>query len=114
MERVSCALKGIIIGLTACVILETVMIMVFAFLTGRGIMRLEGVVGTLTYFIPLISIFIVSASIALTIARRSRDFKGLSAFLSVVMALVLGSNYMYFWWWWNSNLKHFLTFDTNM
>jgi hypothetical protein len=113
MERVSSALKGIIIGLLVCVVLETGMIFVFALLTGEGAMHLEGIVGALTYFIPLIAIFIVSASIALTIAHRSKDFKGLSTILSIVMALILGSNYFYFWWWWNRNLQHYLSFETN-
>ncbi len=113
MERVSSTLKGIIIGLLVCVVLETAMITVFAFLTSHGIMDLEGVVGALTYFIPLIGIFIVSASVALTIARRSKDFKGLSTFLSIIMALILGSNYIYFWWWWNHNLQHYLSFENN-
>jgi hypothetical protein len=114
MERVSSALKGIIIGLLVCVVLETVMITVFAFLTGHCIMHLEGIVGVLTYFIPLIGIFIVSASISLTIARRSGDFKGLSTFLSIMLALIMGSNYQYFWWWWNSNLKSFISFDSDI
>jgi hypothetical protein len=114
MERVGNTLKGIIIGLLVCVVLETIMIAVFAFLTGHGMMHLEGIVGVLTYFIPLIAIFIVSASIALNIAHRSKDFKGLSAFLSVVLALIFGSNYQYFWWWWTSNLQHFLNFDSEV
>jgi hypothetical protein len=113
MERVSSTLKGIIIGLLVCVVLETSMIFVFAFLTGNGSMHLEGIVGILTYFIPLITIFIVSASIGLNIARRSKDFKGLSTVLSIVMALILGSNYFYFWWWWNHNLRQYLSFETD-
>ena len=113
MERVSNVIKGIIIGLLVCVILETVMITVFAFMTGHGIIHLEGPVGILTYFIPLISIFIVSASVSLAIARRSKDFKGLSTFLSIIMALIMGSNYQYFWWWWHSNLRQFLSFDND-
>jgi glucan phosphoethanolaminetransferase (alkaline phosphatase superfamily) len=114
MERVGSTLKGIIIGLLVCVVLETSMIFVFAALTGNGAMRLEGIIGVLTYFIPLIAIFFISGWIGLTIARKSKDFKSLSSVLSVVMALILGSNYFYFWWWWNNNLQQYLTFDNDM
>lgn len=114
MKRVSNYIKGFIIGVLVCTLLEAIAVFIFAFLTSRGIMRLEGFIGALTYLAPLFAIFIVSASIGLAIARKSGDFKKVSTFISVIMALTLGSNYVYFWWWWHHNIRYYLPLDVNI
>ena len=113
MRRLSDTLKGIFIGLLVCAALEITDILVFAFLIDEGILHLQGWVGVLTYYGPLIAIFIISASVGMAIAHRSGDYKKLSAFFAVVMALILGSNYFYFYWWWHHNLQMYISRDTN-
>jgi hypothetical protein len=113
MKRLSHPVKGIIIGLVICVVLETAMIMVFNYLTSGGVMHFQGLVGIFDYYFPIIAIFIFSALIAWEIARDSRDFEKASVVVSIALTLCLGSNYLYFWWWWHNNLPHFLSFDIN-
>jgi ABC-type multidrug transport system permease subunit len=113
MRRKNNTLKGIIIGLLLCTVLEVTDILVFAFLIDEGILHLRGWVGVLTYYSPLIAIFIISASVGMAVARRSGDYKKLSAFISVVMALILGSNYFFFYWWWHHNLQMYISRDTS-
>jgi hypothetical protein len=113
MKRVSDYAKGFFVGVLVCGILETIDVLVFAFLTSRGIMHLEGWIGAITYFAPLVAIFIISGSVGLAIARQSHDFKKVTTFISVIMALILGSNYVYFWWWWNHNVQYYIPLDAN-
>jgi hypothetical protein len=113
MKQVSHPIRGIIIGVVICAVLETAMIIVFNVLTSGGAMHLQGWVGTFDYYFPIIAIFVFSALIAWEIARDSRDFKKASVIVSMALTLCMGSNYLYFWWWWNNNLPHFFSLDLN-
>ena len=112
MKRLSSALTGVLVGVLLCLALESVAFFVFTYLTSRGVMHLEGWVGRIDYYFPIIAIVIFCALISLEIARNSRDFKRASVIMSIVLTLVLGANYLYFWWWWNNNLPQFFSFNT--
>ena len=109
MKRLGLTLTGVLVGVLLCLVLESVMLYVFTYLTSRGVMRFEGWVGKFDYYFPIIAIFVFCALVGIEIARNSKNFQNASVILSMALTLIFGANYLYFWWWWHNNLPQFFS-----
>ena len=98
--KISDTTKGIIIGVSTCVLLEFVAFFTLGHLfINRTIISLDGIEGNIPFFTSLGIIFIVTVLLGVSIARRIYLLRKVTIISTIAIALVVISLFIYAIWW---------------
>ena len=98
MVKTSTIVKGAIVGLLTCGLLEFIALGdLYFFDTYRGF-DFDGFIGTIQYYFPLVIIFIVCTLLGVAIALKDKIFKKITIALTISLAVVVLGVYTYCIW----------------
>lgn len=96
--KINSTLKGVIVGVLSCAILEFGTIAVIAGFETDNIYSLYGVGGLTIYLLLLVVIFFITALLGISIARGYNLTKKITLVLSVSIFIIIICAYGYFIW----------------
>jgi len=92
-------IKGIVIGVLTCGLLELGAILELAYLSNNNIIYIGGFPwGVIKYISPLVIIFLATSLLGIAIALKHKLLKKISITSVIVITLVITSGFIYIWW----------------